>query len=93
MTIYAILPDQPDTAKLRVAIATVFKDSHFALDGTHGWFVSATGTATEVATQLGISPDGKNGAAVIVEVASYFGRANPNLWTWIKTNWDRPKNG
>jgi len=28
------------------------------------------------------------GSAVVIEAASYFGRANPAIWSWIKTHWE-----
>ena len=50
------------------------------------WLVSNEGTARETCEKLGIV-DGKTGTAVVTEVGSYFGRANPAIWTWIKKNW------
>ncbi len=54
--------------------------------------MAARGAAKEVSDTLGIT-DGAAGAALVFEVASYFGRANPNIWSWIKDNWDAGKHG
>lgn len=59
--------------------------THKLADGV--WLVSYSGSAREAADKLGIS-GGKKGTAVVTEVASYFGRANPAIWSWIKKNWE-----
>lgn len=51
------------------------------------WLLSRVGTARDLCVALGIE-GGENGTAVVTEVASYFGRANPAIWSWIKTNWE-----
>jgi hypothetical protein len=62
---------------------------HIPLEGDKGWLVSTKGTAQELSTRLGVA-SGENGAAVIIEIASYFGRANPNIWSWIKGKMEAP---
>jgi hypothetical protein len=88
MTIFAIIP-QPNTKReeLRATISERFKDANYTMDGGHGWLVSASRTAQEISDDLGLT-DGSNGAGIVLEVASYFGRANPNIWTWIKLHWE-----
>ena len=49
----------------------------------------AKGTAQELSATLGVT-SGTNGAALILEVASYFGRANPNIWSWVKAKMEAP---
>jgi len=92
MAIFAIIP-QPsaNAAKLAPKILATFP-THLAI-GSGGWLVASTGTAQEVANKLQIVDDDSNGAAMVLEVASYFGRANPSIWSWIKTNWERPTVG
>ncbi|WJI78957.1 MULTISPECIES: hypothetical protein [unclassified Mesorhizobium] len=93
MAIFLIVP-QPHTSghKLGPAIAANFPNANYALEGEAGWLVSANLSVMDLSGRLGIT-DGSNGAAVIVEAASYYGRANPNTWSWIKANWDSTKNG
>jgi hypothetical protein len=94
MSIFAII-SQPNTntPKLAGALEANFKGAYIAVEGGGAWLVSATGTtAQQMSEKLGVT-SGVNGAAIIVEVASYFGRANPNIWSWIKANWDAPKSG
>ncbi len=76
---------------LAAAIRQHFDQANYQLDGDRGWLVAARATAKEVSDTLGIT-DGATGSALVVEVASYFGRANPNIWTWIKNNWEAGKN-
>jgi len=93
MAIFAIIP-QPhlNNTKLAGAVGEMFKDKYVALDSHAGWLVSSAWTAPEISEKLHIT-DGENGAAIVLEVAAYFGRANPNIWSWIKTNWESQKNG
>ena len=89
MAIFVIIP-QPNhnnNTPLPAAIMAAYPNKWFALDANAGWLISTKGTPQEISEKLGIT-SGANGAAVIVEMASYFGRANPNTWTWIKTNWE-----
>jgi hypothetical protein len=51
------------------------------------WLVSASGSARDVSDTLGIT-GGAKGSGVVTEVASYYGRANPAIWSWIKQNWE-----
>lgn len=88
MTIYAIVPEpNPNNHLLGPAIRKLFPEAHFALANDAAWLVSSNQTAKQVSDAIGLT-DGTSGAGVIVEVASYFGRANPSIWNWIKTNWD-----
>ncbi len=87
MAIFAIIT-QPGTnsAKLPEAVTKAFEGANYPL-GNGVWLVSAVGTANDVSNKVGITPDGESGTGVVVEVASYFGRANPAIWSWIKANW------
>jgi len=87
MAIFAIIA-QPSTnaASLADAVQTHFGDSNYKVAGGH-WLVATNRTAKEVSDALGVS-DGAVGAGIVVEVASYFGRANPDIWTWIKAHWE-----
>jgi hypothetical protein len=87
MAIFAII-SQPNlnSAKLPGAIARAYKDDHLQLaDGS--WLAADSGTVKEVSDKLGVT-DGSNGAAVIVEVSSYYGRAGNNIWAWVKNKWE-----
>jgi hypothetical protein len=93
MAVFAIIPQpNPGNPKMGQAVSELFKDANIALDGGSGWLVSGETTAQEIAKKLHILDDSANGAAVIVEVASYFGRANPNIWSWMKTAMEKTKN-
>ena len=93
MAIFAVIPQpSPNSPKLGPVIVEKFPTQSLTLDGNAGWLLAANSTAQDLSTLLGVTDD-SNGAAVIVEIAAYFGRANPNIWSWIKANWDSPKNG
>jgi hypothetical protein len=87
MTIFAIISPQGQLAQpLRVAIETSAEYQHTRVNDGF-WLVAAVGTAKDIADKLGVS-EGQKGSAIVLEVASYWGRASPDLWSWIKTNWE-----
>lgn len=93
MAIFAVIVQMgPGGDGLTASVQRHFPGANYQLDGGHGWLVAARATAQQVSDTLGIT-DGTTGAALVIEVASYFGRANPNIWTWIKDNWELGKNG
>lgn len=87
MTIFTVFR-QPglNGEKLPGAIAEHFPNN-FLMIGDDIWLVAGKSTAQEVSDKLGIST-GDNGSGVVLAVSSYFGRANPNIWDWIKTKWE-----
>jgi hypothetical protein len=86
MAIFAIIK-QPGTnaEKLAPAIKETYPLHHYDLGGG-AWLVASRGAAQDISDRLGIT-SGDNGSAIVIEAASYYGRANPAVWTWIKTNW------
>lgn len=92
MPVFAVIRQSDPEGELARAIEREFADAHYDL-GLGTWLVAGAGTAQEVSKRLGVTPDAASGSAVIVEAASYYGRANPAIWTWIKENWERKANG
>jgi hypothetical protein len=93
MTIFVVIPQpNPNTSKLGSVIASSFKDSYYALEADKGWLISTRGTAQELSEKLQLT-SGESGAAVVFETAAYFGRANPNIWSWIKSKLEAPASG
>ena len=86
MAIFAIIkqPGTPDN--VGEAVRTHFPSSNYDL-GSGAWLVAAPSTAMDVSETLGIK-SGVNGSAIVIEAASYYGRANPAIWSWIKANWE-----
>jgi hypothetical protein len=88
MAIFAVIK-QPalEPAALGRAIQAEFPGAHYVLSDA-AWLIAAQGTAIDVSAKLGLGrPDSPN-TGVVFEVGSYYGRANPAIWTWIKTNWE-----
>lgn len=90
MAIFAVLK-QPSVNPqgLAQAVQREFPTHYPLSDGV--WLVAASGTAIDVSGKLGLGaagPDANTNAGVVLEVGSYYGRANPAIWTWIKTNWE-----
>ena len=92
MTVFVVIPQpNPNAGRLATAIAETFpqEGSVYALDDGKGWLISATGTAQSISEKLGVT-SGENGGALVLEMASYFGRANPNIWSWIRSSLEKP---
>ncbi len=85
MGIFAVIR-QNDDSKLGGVVARAYPKTHYALSD-FSWLVAAPGTAVEVANSLDLGAAGPN-SGIVLEVGSYYGRANPAIWTWIKTNWE-----
>jgi hypothetical protein len=94
MAVFAVIA-QPqageDPAKLPQAVQALFADNSLLI-GAGSWLIAHVGTVQDLSGKLGIT-DGASGAALVFEVGSYFGRANPNIWTWIKTKWEATSGG
>lgn len=77
-----------DTVKMKAAVQAHFTNDFFDI-GNGVWLVSFKGTAREVSNKLGVtSEDGSStviGPAIIVQFENYFGRANRDIWDWIKS--------
>jgi len=80
MALFAVIAP-PDNSRIGSVIENVF-EGRYQRVWNGQWFVSGTGTSKDICDQLGIS-DGTNGAAIVVRVSSYWGRANPDLWPWL----------
>lgn len=86
MAIFAIIKQPGQADAIGDAIRMHYPMANYDLGG-EAWLVAANTTALDLSEKLGIT-SGINGSAVVVEVASYFGRANPAIWSWIKANWE-----
>lgn len=85
MAIFAIIR-QTEDAVLGGVVAKAYPTAHYRLNDA-SWLVAAPGTAIEVSESLGLGAAGPN-SGVVIEIASYYGRANPAIWSWIKSNWE-----
>ena len=88
-----MIVSQPNAneAKLPSAISAAFPNDNLLISN-NVWLVASPEPILEVSKKIGVA-DGTNGAAVITEVAGYQGRANPNIWNWIKSKWEATANG
>jgi hypothetical protein len=89
MAVFAVLPLRPSPT-LEEEIRRHFRDDSLQLPNGD-WLISYSGTAVKLSETLQVT-DGKSGAAVIVQVSSYYGRAPTNIWDWIKTKLEAKPN-
>src|SRR4051794_5085024 len=93
MPIFVLLP-QNEIAKaaLPAAVARAYPDANKSL-ANHNWLVAGKGTAQDVSANLGVtSKDDPSfasvGTVMVLEVASYYGRASADIWDWVKAKWE-----
>jgi hypothetical protein len=92
MTIYVAIAVPPkNIEKLEASIVRTYEKTHLKLSDD-SWLISGTGTAQEISEALNIG-GGENGSAIVFSISNYFGRANPNVWAWIKSRLEKPSDG
>jgi hypothetical protein len=96
MTVFAILLPSPEPRVVE-AIKRVYPNDHLTISDTQ-WLVSASGTVMDLSAKLGVfDPKNPNlpptGNAVIFATSSYFGRAQANIWEWLKAKLESPPSG
>lgn len=52
------------------------------------YLLSHDGAARQLADDLGVTA-GNKGTAIVTEVASYWGRGDPGIWTWMEAHWGK----
>ena len=95
MTIFAVIPlPKTNQPRLKQLITDRFSDSHYDL-GSGSWLISFNGTAKGLTEKLGIvgAEEVTIHAALVLEISSYYGRADPAIWSWISTKWNEAANG
>lgn len=85
MSVFLVIAP-PDNALLGPALESRFAGK-FMRVWNGQWFISASGTPREICEHLGIA-DGPNGSGIVIAVASYWGRANADLWPWLRSNFE-----
>jgi hypothetical protein len=65
-------------------------DRHYRLTGKPAWLVADDALARDVSRKLGITADEGGIAGLVTTIANYFGRANPEIWAWMQTMYERP---
>lgn len=49
------------------------------------WLVNYDGTSKQLSDEIGIT-DGKLGSTIVLNISGYWGRANRDIWEWLKVN-------
>jgi hypothetical protein len=57
--------------------------------GPGQYLVAGKGTAIDISNALGIT-DGKNGSGIVLSTSSYYGRAENNVWEWMRIKVSTP---
>ena len=96
MTIFAILLPTPQQI-LVDKIKGAYPNDHLSLNSTQ-YLVSSTETAIDVTARIGVydasnKTEASIGNAVVLAVSSYYGRAQPNVWDWIKSKMEASSHG
>jgi hypothetical protein len=89
--LFAILAD-PENQVLPGILAEVFPTSHIQIRPGQ-WFLVGSGTTQEISTKLKVTPGNEAGAAVILAVSGYYGRASAQVWEWVAAQVGKPTDG
>jgi hypothetical protein len=57
------------------------------------WLVADDITAQTLSEKLGINSGEGGISALVTTMSDYFGRAEPDLWSWIKVQWESSPDG
>jgi len=91
MSIFVVIAtNSPDAVLDRVK--SVYPDDHYIINDTVA-LVSSDGTSIDVSKNIGIVAEAGSkpvGSAIVVSIASYYGRASMDTWDWIKRKWESP---
>jgi hypothetical protein len=88
MSVFIIISPIASNPKLEATIIEQYPEDFYKLSENQ-WLVCAGGIAKELSTKLKINDDEGTGPAIVFSIANYWGRANPNIWEWIKTKWEK----
>lgn len=86
MTIFMLVCDKASGAEGTMAEALAASDLPHLAVAPNAWLVADAGTAKQLGDRIGLS-SGTRGTGIISEVGSYWGRAEPSVWSWIKQHW------
>jgi len=82
MSIFAVIAPT-DNSKLGPVIETQFANKQIQVWAGQ-WLISTEGTTQQISETLGIN-GGINGSGIVLSIVSYWGRANPGIWEWLKS--------
>jgi hypothetical protein len=81
----------PDSiARLNTNVEQTYPNRFRKLNDRPAWLVSDDAPARSVSEKLGINAGEGGISALVTSVGDYFGRAEPELWSWIKLQWEAP---
>ena len=81
VSLFVIIPT-PSTPDLDDLIPNKFKKASYRLP-LGEWLVAYRGTTRQLTEALQIDKE-NHGNAVVLSIASYWGRTNPEVWEWFK---------
>ena len=87
MTVFAVILPTPQAAVVE-KLKQEFANEFLEISST-SWLVSGQGTTEEIIRRLGVfdrsNPTASLGNAIAIPVTTYFGRASPAIWEFLKT--------
>lgn len=75
-------------ATLADRIGKLYPNRSRKLGDKPAWLVAENETASIISEKLGISTGDSGISALVTSISDYFGRAEPDLWSWIKLQWE-----
>ncbi|MEW6598038.1 MAG: hypothetical protein AB1429_11150 [Pseudomonadota bacterium] len=87
MPLFVVIAKRDPTA-VREKVKEGFKDSFYELR-SDTWIVDAPATSNEIADRVGIRGEPNVGTGLVVSINGYSGRAENDLWEWLKVHWPK----
>lgn len=78
---------------LEANIDRLYRERSKKLGNRSAWIVAEDDTAQAVSEKLGINSGEGGISAIVTTISNYFGRAEPELWAWIKVQWESSPDG
>lgn len=85
-------PESVETLKGRIE-EIYGSDRSRRLSDRPAWIVADNSLASEVSNKLGISAGEGGISALVTSISNYFGRAEPELWEWMKLKLEERPDG
>lgn len=87
MPIFAVIA-KTNADAVRQRVKEQFADSLYELK-SDTWIIDVNTTSTDLADKLGIRNEPAIGSGLVVAMSGYAGRAENDLWEWLKVHWPK----
>lgn len=88
MGVFVIISPQLNNTKLEAEIKKQYANDYYKIYDNQ-WLICAGGTSKVLSQKLNINEDNGTGPGIVFSIANYWGRANPEIWEWLKEKMEK----